>query len=97
METKRCTYCHKLQRVESRACSRCGHSFERRRSRGGEAWYSSGSLFSLPAASPHHAGHYSGLHPEDQPYQSNKIVTPQRFLDNILEAEARKEPLEEEA
>ncbi len=92
METKRCTHCHKLQRVESQVCSRCGHSFERRRSSGGRSWYSSGSLFSLPAASPHHAGHYSGLHPEDQPYQSNKIVTPERFLDDILE----KEPLEEE-
>ncbi len=95
METKRCTHCHKLQRVESQVCSRCGHSFERRRSSGGRSWYSSGSLFSLPAASPHHAGHYSGLHPEDQPYQSNKIVTPERFLDDILELE--KEPLEEES
>ena len=25
---------------------------------------------SIPPASPHRAGHYSGLHPEDQPYQS---------------------------
>jgi Viral BACON domain len=25
---------------------------------------------SIPPASPHKAGHYSGLHPEDQPYQS---------------------------
>jgi hypothetical protein len=97
METKRCTYCHKLQRVESQACSRCGHSFERRKSKGERSWYSSGSLFSLPPASPHHAGHYSGLHPEDQPYQSNKIVTPQRFLDDILEKESLQEPLEEEA
>jgi Viral BACON domain len=78
METKRCTYCHKLQRAETRVCSRCGRSFERRRSRSGKPWRSSVSLFSLPPASPHHAGHYSGLHPEDQPYQSNKIVTPRR-------------------
>src|SRR5258708_10446328 len=25
---------------------------------------------SIPPASPHRVGHYSGLHPEDQPYQS---------------------------
>src|SRR5947209_4476117 len=32
---------------------------------------------SIPPASPHHAGHYSGLHPEDQPYQSS-IMSVQR-------------------
>lgn len=31
----------------------------------------------MPSASPHLAGHYSGLHPEDQPYQSS-IITAQR-------------------
>src|SRR5712691_11641295 len=29
---------------------------------------------SIPPASPHRAGHYSGLHPEDQPYQSAMIA-----------------------
>jgi hypothetical protein len=29
---------------------------------------------STPPASPHRAGHYSGLHPEDQPYQSSFMV-----------------------
>jgi hypothetical protein len=29
---------------------------------------------SIPPASPHRAGHYSGLHPEDQPYQSSKMA-----------------------
>ncbi len=29
------------------------------------------SPVSTPPASPHRAGHYSGLHPEDQPYQSS--------------------------
>ncbi len=29
---------------------------------------------SIPPASPHRAGHYSGLHPEDQPFQSSKIA-----------------------
>lgn len=31
---------------------------------------SNGVSRSIPPASPHRAGHYSGLHPEDQPYQS---------------------------
>ena len=29
---------------------------------------------SIPPASPHRVGHYSGLHPEDQPYQSSMIA-----------------------
>ncbi len=29
---------------------------------------------SIPPASPHRAGHYSGLHPEDQPYQSTVMA-----------------------
>ena len=29
---------------------------------------------SIPPASPHRLGHYSGLHPEDQPYQSGFIA-----------------------
>src|SRR5216683_5727206 len=32
---------------------------------------------SIPPASPHRVGHYSGLHPEDQPYQST-IMAVQR-------------------
>jgi hypothetical protein len=93
METKRCVYCRKLQRAESRVCSRCGRSLERRRSRGGKSWPSSVSAFSLPAASPHHAGYYSGLHPEDQPYQSNVIVTPQFAAQQALEKQSfSKEP-----
>src|SRR5438132_12937525 len=31
---------------------------------------------SIPPASPHRAGHYSGLHPEDQPYQSAIMSVP---------------------
>src|SRR5579859_3560201 len=88
METKRCAYCHKLQRVGSPVCSRCGRSFERYISRGGKSWGSSVSHFSLPAASPHHVGHYSGLHPEDQPYQSQIMVTPQRFMQEMREKQA---------
>ena len=29
-----------------------------------------------PSASPHHAGHSFGLHPEDQPYQSSMLAVP---------------------
>ncbi|HLJ34120.1 MAG TPA: choice-of-anchor D domain-containing protein [Ktedonobacteraceae bacterium] len=82
METKRCAHCQKLSRADSQVCRRCGHAFSESRegretasklpvrtghfvSRSG-----SGQRRSIPPASPHKAGHYSGLHPEDQPYQS---------------------------
>ena len=71
METKRCAYCHKLQRADAYACSRCGHVFVQKRSRPSTKEWTQPSI---PPASPHRAGHYSGLHPEDQPYQSNKIA-----------------------
>ena len=78
METKRCQRCHKLLRIDARICSRCGGrdftqvAATRSRqtikltSRAGEM-----SFPSNPPASPHRAGHFSGLHPEDQPYQSS--------------------------
>jgi hypothetical protein len=71
METKRCPYCHKLQRADAQVCSRCGHTFLSKRpgARNPDA-----SRPSIPPASPHRAGHYSGLHPEDQPYQSSKMA-----------------------
>jgi hypothetical protein len=71
METKRCVYCHKLQRIDAQICSRCGHAFVQKRSRVSKREWTQPSI---PPASPHRAGHYSGLHPEDQPYQSNKIA-----------------------
>jgi hypothetical protein len=75
METKRCAYCHKLQRANARLCRGCGHPFASKpRARSVSSYLSRPSL---PPASPHLAGHYSGLHPEDQPYQSN-IMTAQR-------------------
>ena len=71
METKRCAYCHKLLRADTQVCSRCGHAFVRKKARlSMQEW----TRPSIPPASPHRAGHYSGLHPEDQPYQSNKIA-----------------------
>ena len=71
METKRCAYCHKLQRADAQACSRCGHVFVQKRAQSSTREWTQPSI---PPASPHRAGHYSGLHPEDQPYQSNKIA-----------------------
>ncbi len=72
MQTRRCPNCHKLQRASAQQCSRCGEPFGRKRLR---EQLSRVSQPSLPIASPHRAGHYFGLHPEDQPYQSNKLVT----------------------
>lgn len=71
METKRCAYCHKLQRADAQVCSRCGHVFVQKTSRPSQREWTQPSI---PPASPHRAGHYSGLHPEDQPFQSNKIA-----------------------
>jgi hypothetical protein len=78
METKRCAYCHKLQRASARLCRGCGHPFAPQpRVRSASSYLTRPSL---PPASPHLVGHYSGLHPEDQPYQSN-IMTAQRPIE----------------
>src|SRR5690242_19660500 len=65
MNTKRCVNCGKLSRADTEYCSRCGHNFSLQRPA------RSSAKISTPPASPHRAGHYSGLHPEDQPYQSS--------------------------
>ncbi len=84
METKRCSQCQKLSRADSQVCRRCGHVFgeskesresisripARTRTGKGISRAVSNGGRSIPPASPHKAGHYSGLHPEDQPYQS---------------------------
>jgi hypothetical protein len=78
METKRCAYCHKLQRASARLCRGCGHPFTSKpRVRSASRYLTRPSL---PPASPHLVGHYSGLHPEDQPYQSS-IITAQRSVE----------------
>ncbi len=78
MDTKRCVRCHKLLRADARSCSRCGYVFSRAMpvKRNGNATNGSRrtvtpSMPSNPPASLHRAGHYSGLHPEDQPFQSS--------------------------
>src|SRR3989441_2459650 len=45
---------------------------------------------SIPPASPHRAGHYSGLHPEDQPYQSSfmPILRPSAITRRLVEQES---------
>jgi len=45
----------------------------------------------IPPASPHRAGHYSGLHPEDQPYQS-AMISVQRPPERHAAPEAQQEP-----
>lgn len=77
MDTKRCLRCHKLSRVNARSCSQCGYIFSHASVTGkGNATGSphrkaTASRPSNPPASPHRAGHYSGLHPEDQPFQTS--------------------------
>ena len=75
MDTKHCQRCHKLLRADARSCSRCGYVFSqapvRRSASNGSHRSVTASMPSNPPASPHRAGHYSGLHPEDQPFQSS--------------------------
>src|SRR5216684_5378931 len=48
------------------------------------------SFPSNPPASPHRAGHYSGLHPEDQPYQSSfmPVQRPPAITRRLVEQES---------
>ncbi len=71
METKRCAQCHKLLRVDTPICSRCRYTFTENKRK---VSVRGATKQSIPPASPHRAGHYSGLHPEDQPYQSSMIA-----------------------
>jgi len=48
---------------------------------------------SIPPASPHRVGHYSGLHPEDQPYQST-IMAVQPAPERVHEPPVDQPPLE---
>lgn len=78
METKSCQRCHKLLRIEAKVCNRCGGQdfipVAATRSRKTVKLALPQEEASFPSdapASSHRAGHYSGLHPEDQPYQSS--------------------------
>ncbi len=84
METKRCAQCHKLLRTETQICSRCGYTFPEKKRK-----LPTRDLTrpSFPPASPHRAGHYSGLHPEDQPYQSSMIAVQRLPMQELEEEE----------
>lgn len=97
METKRCPRCHKLLRADAQICSLCGHNFAqvtyvRRKARTNPDPTMAMSNPSHPPASPHGAGHYSGLHPEDQPYQSSFMVA---VRPNTTRRLTRQEPEED--
>jgi hypothetical protein len=96
MDTKRCLSCHKLLRADAHSCSLCGYVFSQepvRRSSNatnGSRRSATASVPSNPPASPHRAGHYSGLHPEDQPYQSSfmPILRPSVITRRLVEQES---------
>ena len=96
MDTKRCLRCHKLLRADAQKCSLCGYVFlqvsEKRSSKAPTgARQPATTLFpSNTPASPHRAGHYSGLHPEDQPYQSSfmPILRPPAITRRLNEQES---------
>ena len=96
MDTKRCLRCHKLLRADAQKCSLCGYIFLqepiRRSSKAtnGSRNSATASFPSNPPASPHRAGHYSGLHPEDQPYQSSfmPILRPSTITRRLGEQES---------
>src|SRR5436853_5906155 len=80
MDTRRCLRCHKLLRANAPSCSLCGYVFlqepVRRSNKATDGSHHSATVSfpSNPPTSPHRAGHYSGLHPEDQPYQSAMLA-----------------------
>ncbi len=96
MDTRRCLRCHKLLRADAHRCSLCGYVFlqtpERRGSKAtnGSRRSATASFPSNAPASPHRAGHYSGLHPEDQPYQSSfmPILRPPTITRRLDEQES---------
>jgi hypothetical protein len=96
MDTRRCLRCHKLLRADAQKCSLCGYVFlqapVRRSSKAtnGSRQPATASFPSNAPASPHRAGHYSGLHPEDQPYQSSfmPILRPPAITRRLDEQES---------
>lgn len=90
METIRCPRCQKLLRADARSCSRCGIAIPAgRASRKRNVSQVDLSHPTSPLASPHRAGHYSGLHPEDQPFQSSfflQVRRPPEFEPDVSDA-----------
>ena len=84
MDTIRCPQCKKLLRADAQSCNRCGSVIAagtrtRRRAGTRNGQTLAPSQPTSPLASPHRAGHYSGLHPEDQPFQSSFFLSVQRL------------------
>ncbi|HXZ05428.1 MAG TPA: hypothetical protein VEH81_11380, partial [Ktedonobacteraceae bacterium] len=85
-----------LLRADAHTCSLCGYVFlqatlkHSSRSLNGSRHSTMASFPSNPPASPHRAGHYSGLHPEDQPYQSSfmPILRPPAITRRLVEQES---------
>ncbi len=93
MDTIRCPRCNKLSRADAQSCSRCGAviptgTMTRKRASGDADSLFMPSQPTHPPASPHRAGHYSGLHPEDQPFQSSFFQRIQRPPEPPAEANA---------
>jgi hypothetical protein len=96
MDTKLCLSCHKLLRADALSCSLCGYVFSqapaRRKNKAtnGSRRSETASIPSNPPASPHRAGHYSGLHPEDQPFQSSfmPVIRPPAITRRLFEQES---------
>ncbi len=107
MDTKRCPRCQKLLRAEAHSCSRCRYVFSQTpvgrsgKPTNGSRRSDSASLPFNPPASPHRAGHYSGLHPEDQPFQSSFMpvlhaqdaLRPPAITRHLVEQEPAEVPL----
>jgi Viral BACON domain len=95
MDTKRCLSCRKVLRADAHSCSRCGYVFSQAPvKRNGSAANGSrrsatASFPSNPPASQHRAGHYSGFHPEDQPFQSSfmPVQRPPAITRRLVEQE----------
>ncbi|HEY6286608.1 MAG TPA: hypothetical protein VIX20_13170 [Ktedonobacteraceae bacterium] len=96
MDTKRCLRCHKLLRADAHRCSLCGYIFlqapvrSSNKATNASRQTATASFPSNAPASPHRAGHYSGLHPEDQPYQSSfmPILRPPAITRRLVEQES---------
>ncbi len=96
MDTKLCLSCHKILRADAHSCSLCGYVFSQapvrrnNKATNGSRHSPTASIPSNPPASPHRAGHYSGLHPEDQPFQSSfmPVLRPPAITRRLVEQES---------
>jgi hypothetical protein len=96
MNTKRCLRCRKVLRADEHSCNRCGYVFSQALAKhngnatNGSHLSATVSYPSNPPASQHRAGHYSGFHPEDQPFQSSfmPVQRPPAITRRLVEQES---------